>query len=298
MTKILLTGASGFLGKAIAEHLCEDELVTLGRNIKSDIICDFPNEVPVLPGFDLVIHSAGLAHTVPKTETEKELFFEVNTKGTHHLLKAIDEASFLPRSFVFISTVAVYGKEKGVLINEEESLDASDPYGLSKIQAEQLVQNWCMKNGVICTILRLPLLAGAHPPGNLKAMIKGIDKGYYFNIAGGSAKKSMVLIKDVAKVIPQAAITGGVYNLTDGHHPSFAELSSLISGQLGKTNPLNIPLWIANVFAGAGYVLGNKFPLNYNRLKKITSDLTFDDTKASQLLGWKPTPVLKGFKII
>jgi nucleoside-diphosphate-sugar epimerase len=60
---------------------------------------------------------------------------------------------------------------------------------------------------------------------------------------------------------------------------------------------MNMPFWFAMLVAKFGDLLGNKVPLNTNKLKKITSDLTFDDNKARAAFGWEPTPVLEGFKI-
>jgi len=297
MKDILLTGASGFLGKIISEHLGSFEIITLGRDVTSDVICDLALEIPVLPVVDLIIHAAGKAHFVPKTETEKRDFYDVNVTGTHNLLKGLEKAPHLPKYFVLISSVAVYGKESGEFIDEDSPLDAKDPYGHSKIQAEKMVENWCKKRGITYTILRLPLLAGPHPPGNLKAMIRGIDKGYYFNIAGGGAKKSIVLAADVARIIPGAAKIGGIYNLTDGVNPSFTELSALIALQTGKSKPSNMPLLLASVISKIGDLLGKKAPLNSKKLEKIISDLTFDDRKAVRILNWRPNPVLKEFKI-
>jgi nucleoside-diphosphate-sugar epimerase len=294
----LLTGGTGFLGYFISKAISESNiLVTLSRNIGQYSIC-LEQKVPVFfEKFDLVIHAAGKAHTVPKTSLEKQAFFDVNFKGTQNLLQGLEESQSLPKAFIFISTVAVYGEENGINISENAPLLAKDPYGLSKIQAEQLVLDWCNRNNVICTILRLPLLAGQNPPGNLGAMIKGIQKSYYFNIAGGKAKKSVVLAEDVARFIVKVAEIGGIYNLTDGYHPSFAELSSHISIQLGKGKPMNMPFGLAMIVAKFGDLLGSKAPLNTNKLKKITSDLTFDDSKAREAFGWDPTPVLEGFTI-
>ena len=143
----------------------------------------------------------------------------------------------------------------------------------------------------------MPLVVGDNPPGNLGAMIQGIKNGYYFNIAGGNVKKSMVLAKDIARSILKVAEIGGIYNLTDGYHPSFEELSNHISIQLGKGKPRNMPLWLARIIAKFGDLLGSKAPLNTNKLKKITSDLTFDDSKARKVFGWIPKQVLDGFKI-
>ena len=294
MQRIILTGATGFLGKIISLNTAST-IIKLGRHESSDIIIDLSKPIPQLPYADIVVHAAGKAHAIPKTEKEKQEFFDVNVGGTKFLLSALEVN--LPKSFIFISSVSVYGLERGININEDYALLAKDPYGLSKIQAEGLVMDWCKRNNVVCTILRLPLLAGARPPGNLGAMIRGIAKGYYFNIDGGRARKSVLLAENVATIIPKVAITGGIYNLTDGCHPSFKALSSLIAEQLQKKEPYNMPLYLAELFAKFGDLIGQKSPINSSKLNKITSDLTFDDSRARTMIGWCPTPVLKGFKI-
>ena len=128
-------------------------------------------------------------------------------------------------------------------------------------------------------------------------MIKGIKKGYYFNIAGGETQKSMVLASDVAQFILKVSEIGGVYNLTDGYNPSFKELSVTISLQIGRKFVPNIPLIFAKVLAKIGDIVGDKFPLNSNKLAKLLAPLTFDDSKARKAFDWNPRPVLKEFKI-
>jgi nucleoside-diphosphate-sugar epimerase len=298
---ILLTGASGFLGKSIVRTLATQQVkvVLIGRHMNDDIFCDLSLSYPLIPAhnIDVVIHSAGKAHIMPKNDTEKQAFFDVNVKGTQNLLHAIEASGKLPKSFIFISTVAVYGVDQGMNIDENAPLLAKDPYGLSKIQAEQIVLVWCEENNVICTILRLPLLAGANPPGNLGTMIKGIKKGYYSNIAGGRAQKSMVLASDIAQCILKVSEIGGIYNLTDGYHPTFSELSRTISLQLGRKYVPNIPLFFAKIMAKFGDFYGDNFPINSSKLLKIVSPLTFDDSKARKAFGWNPRKVLEGFNI-
>lgn len=295
---VLLTGGTGFLGKIISNSLSTYNVSTLGRHHFNTFSADLTAEVPVIKAhFDLVIHCAGKAHIVPKTVEERQSFYEVNVNGTKNLLSALEKSENLPKYFILISSVAVYGRETGSMINEDSALLAKDPYGQSKIWAEKLVREWCSEHDVICTILRPPLIIGSNPPGNLNAMIKGISKGYYFDIAGGRARKSMVLAKDIAKIITKVAPIGGIYNLTDREHPSFSELSLNISIQLGKSRPLNIPSWIALIMAKIGDVLGTYAPINSEKVKKITKDLTFDDQRAVDTIGWSPTPVLKEFKI-
>lgn len=294
----LLTGGTGFLGNFILKKISENNIiVTLSRKIGQYSIC-LDQKVPSFSNkFDLVIHAAGKAHSVPKTSLDKQAFFDVNFKGTQNLLKGLEESQSVPKVFILISSVAVYGRVSGVNISEESPLLSQEPYGLSKIYAEQLVLDWCKMNNVVCTILRLPLLAGANPPGNLGEMINGIKKGYYFNIAGGTAQKSMVLASDVAQCILKVSEIGGIYNLTDGYHPTFNELSHIISLQLGRKFVPNMPLFFAKVLANIGDLIGDKFPINSNKLSKIMSPLTFDDSKARKAFGWNPSPVIEGFKI-
>lgn len=294
--RVILTGASGFLGKYIAAYFSKDELITVDRTTGS-IKSHLEKDVPVLPTADLVVHAAGKAHIVPRTNEQAADFYSVNVVGTRNLLTALSSAPALPGAFVFISSVAVYGKESGIMINEDTPLLATDPYGLSKIEAENLVTEWCAVNFVPFAILRLPLVAGVKPPGNLKTMIDGINKGFYVNIAGGKAKKSIVLAESIPPILLLAAQAGGIYHLTDGYHPSFAELSALMALQLGKKTPISIPGLVAQSMAKAGDMIGEKSPLNTKKYKKMINDLTFDDSKARISINWNPLKVLQHFKI-
>jgi len=295
---ILLTGANGFLGRSISSHLSvkNNFIYSLSKSV-GDYKISLSEHIPDFKhNFELIIHAAGKAHKTPTNKFEVQEIQNVNVNGTANLLIGL-EKTVLPKQFVFISTVSVYGLDFGLNIKEEHKLLAKDPYGLSKIKAEKLVYEWCEKHKIICTILRLPLVVGSNPPGNLGSMIKAIKKGYYLNISGGRAKKSMVFIDDIARNILKAAQIGGVYNLTDGYHPSFLEISNLISKQLNKNNSLNIPIWIAMIISFIGDLIGSNAPINTKKLNKIVSSLTFDDKKARKAFGWMPSPILKTFKI-
>ncbi len=286
---ILVTGSSGFFGNIIVHELKSNSIFTLNRN-SGNFQYDLSKTIPDFnTDFDIVIHNAGKAHSFPKTEIEKLSFYQINIQGTKNLLQGLE--SKIPKQFVFISSVSVYGLEYGINIDENTLLNAKDPYGLSKIQAEQIVLDWCQNNKVVCTILRLPLLVGINPPGNLGTMLNAIKKGYYFNVGGGKAKKSMVLADDVARFIPIIAPIGGLYNLTDGEHPTFFSLSMSIA----KKKLPNLPLILAKIAGRIGDLLGNKAPINSMKIKKITSDLTFDDSKVRRM-GWNPQSVVEYLK--
>lgn len=288
---LLLTGFSGFLGQVILDELQDNhEIYTIGRSDNANIKIDLLRPFKLSKTFDCIIHAAGKAHFVPRSASEMKAFWDVNVIGTRNLLNALELSP--PKRFVFISSVAVYGVSAGVSLTEQTPLLASDPYGLSKLQAEVEVTNWCLRYGVICTILRLPLIFGENPPGNLNAMIKGIKKGYYFNIAGGLACKSMVRATDVARFIIPASEIGGVYHLTDGLHPNFHALSYFLAKSMGKSWIPNMPYLLARILAKFGDLFGPKFPFNTDKLHKITTELTFDDSLAREKFKWSPNPII------
>ena len=300
MKNVLLTGGNGFLGQHIYAFLNNNgyNVLNLGRNKTNDIVANLASEIPVvnLP-VDLVVHAAGKAHVVPKTEAEKKDFFDVNVEGTNNLLKGLEASGTLPKQFVFISTVAVYGLDSGENIAESYPLNGSTPYAQSKIDAEKLLSKWCDRHNVTLSILRLPLIAGKNPPGNLGDMIKAISAGKYLNIAGGLAKKSVVMAEDVASHILKIAETGGTYNLSDRYHPNFKEISNVIATQLGKKTPASLPKFAATLIGKVGDLLGNKAPVNTSKIQKMIAPLTFNDDKAVRAFNWQPRKVLDSFII-
>jgi nucleoside-diphosphate-sugar epimerase len=309
MSICLITGGSGFLGRYINEFFAQSgwRITNVGRSAqlgKDTVSADLSKEIPKLPDlkYDIVVHAAGKAHVVPRTEEEKQDFYRVNVQGTKNLLAALETCGALPKAIVFISTVSVYGLDKGENIQENHPLNATEPYGLSKIEAENILLEWGRAKGVTIGILRLPLNACVNPPGNLGSMLKGIRSGRYFRIGRGNAKKSIVLASDVARVIPVAAEKGGIYNLTDGYDPSFAELENAMTDALGLPKVKTLPYFVAASAALAGSILesitGKQMPFSKRLLGKVTSSLTFSGEKAEKELGWKPEPVLQHIKEI
>lgn len=298
MKKLLFTGASGFLGYNIRPLLEKSyDVHTIGLTDDDDIKFNLAKEVPPInTHYDVVLHAAGKAHTVPKTEAEKQVFFDVNYQGTVNLCKALESAG-IPKALVFISTVAVYGCDFGEMITEEHPLVGESPYAKSKIMAEEFLARWCKEHGVVLGIIRPSLLAGRKAPGNLGRMVNGIRKGFYLNIAGGNVKKSILMAEDIAHLLPLLEQKGGVYNVCDSHHPSFGEISASVARQLGKHKPMSIPYWMAWCMAKVGDLLGSMAPINSYKLEKMTRSLTFSNEKARRELGWEPLDVLTNYKI-
>ena len=264
-------------------------VVCLGRHADSEIFCDLSVEIPVIGTVDLVVHAAGKAHMVPSNDNEAAAFWSVNYEGTCNLLRALEKAAPLPQCFVFISSVAVYGLDSGVNIDETAPLNGSTPYAQSKIAAEQAVKDWCNRHQVNCVILRLPLVVGENAPGNLGKMRSAIQKGYYVRIKGNPARKSVVSAEDVAGIIPALLDKQGTFNLTDGCHPLFSQIEEAISRETGRPVRFSLQIALLQFVAKIGDFIP-RFPLNTARLQKMTSTLTFSDAKARAELGWNPQP--------
>lgn len=233
---------------------------------------------------------------VPKTEAEKQAFFDVNYQGTVNLCAALEKVG-VPKALIFISTVAVYGCEFGNLVTEEHPLEGNTPYAKSKIMAEEYLTEWCYKHNVTLGIIRPSLIAGPNPPGNLGAMIHGIRSGRYLSIAGSRTRKSVLMVQDIARLVPLLVEKGGIYNVCDSYQPTFRELEAVICRQLDRNLPLSIPYWMAKCMALMGDCFGKKAPVNSQKLSKITESLTFSNEKAVRELGWRPISVLENFKI-
>ena len=296
---ILLTGHTGFLGRNLAKALkvAGKQVVGLGRSEVSDIPCDMSISVPDFSllnqpvekesaistnhdthRLELVIHAAGLAHKVPKTEEEKNAFFQVNVEGTRNLLDGLNASGIIPKQLLFISTIALYGdpmdEAKSVPPypnrSEAEGLVLS-PYAWSKWEAERLIEDWCEKNGCNGLIWRLPLIVGDNAPGNLGAMEKAIRKGYYFRI-GDSYRRFRFFVEMLDLERRLVGLTGqetGTYNVFSGKK-SYGEFEDEFAAKYGKSIK-SIPVTLVRFIAKIGDLVPG-FPLNTYRLKKLLGE--------------------------
>ncbi len=290
--KILLAGHTGYLGSYLKREMLSRGLDVkgLGRGKDSDWHFDLGSDENDFPrgkgsqgeaSVDLVIHAAGLAHRVPKTEAEKQAFFDINVEGMRRLLHALRDSGNVPKRFVFISTIAVYGEPMDADIcvppyPSEVDLEKLDltPYGLSKWKAEQLVRDWCRKEGVQAIIWRLPLIVGENAPGNLGAMEKAIRKGYYFRI-GNSYERMRFYINieelgmRVLALLEGKGSESGTFNVISGKK-SYGAFEDEIASKYGK-KVRSISLWMVRLAAKVGDLLPG-FPLNSYRLKKLLGE--------------------------
>jgi nucleoside-diphosphate-sugar epimerase len=115
-------------------------------------------------------------------------------------------------------------------------------------------------------------------------MEKAIQRGYYFRLGSGAARRSMVNASDIARCLPTILRAQGIYHLSDGLHRSYAEMDTWLASKHGKSIK-KIPVWMGILAAKIGNSIPG-FPLNTYRLQKLEQSLTFSDHKARTEINW------------
>ncbi len=219
--KVLVTGATGFIGKEIVSELLEEkfEVYQIGN---SNINSFFPQEkffkiditnsedvceLKKLKEMDAVVHSAGLAHQFGNIEKEK--FQKTNVEGTKNILELA--ITLKVKHFVLISSTAVYGTEKKTggdlkVIAENTACRPQTFYAESKLEAEQTAIKICGQSNINLTIFRLSPVIGEGNAGNVARMVEVIDKKRFVWIGKGENYKSLIYKKDVAKACREILI--------------------------------------------------------------------------------------------
>jgi GlcNAc-P-P-Und epimerase len=293
--EVLVTGGLGFLGREISRAFCESGWMvsSLGKSRANDLVFDLSKEEPIFDKIEFrrVVHIAGMAHRVNQINDAVQSFFDINAGGTRNLLLALDQESDAIRQFVYISTVAVYGQEMGRMLDEKIPLEGRGPYAQSKIQAEEMVQEWGQKNGVPTLILRLPFVAGHGAPGEFQQLLDRMRTSSFRIIGNGAARRSALHVTDLASHITGWEEIDGIYNLTDGYHPTFAEWYDFANRNQDSRQRQHMPDWAARILSGMGDLIPG-FPYHSRLYYQLSSELTFSDQKARQELGWSPKPVI------
>jgi len=222
--KILVTGATGFIGREIIAELEKNnfDVIQLRRRAKTSrekklaknkqiLIADIANsinstEAEKIERVDAVIHSAGLAHQFG--ETKREEFERVNIAGTKNVCNLAVELK--AKQFILISSTAVYGIKKSsknknktdqsvFVFDENSECLPQTPYAQSKLEAEKVCRKVCEDNKIPLTILRLAPVIGEANVGNVARLIELIDRRRFVWIGKGENLKSLIYKKDVAK---------------------------------------------------------------------------------------------------
>ena len=285
--KVLVTGASGFVGRATCAELCRrgHEVVALVRRPGSEPrgtraqigdLTDAASLQEAVPSqhADAVIHLA--AEIASQRDARKVR--EVNVEGTRRLLEACHSSPAnggedLPR-FVLASTV-VTGEAHGRLLEPEQPLPVETPYGESKRDAEKLV----LESGLDAVVVRPSHVYG---PGGWyeDELVKRLRQPGRLAVVGqGDNWWDVVRVEDVATALADAAErapAGAVYHVVDDEPITFYDFVALTAKALGLGPPRRIPIWLANVAAGR------------NAVRAAVRSARSSNTRIKRELGWRP----------
>lgn len=281
--KIIITGGTGFVGNNLQNYLTAAyEIETMSVRYEHDQQFDIKA--------DIVIHLAGKAHDLKKVSKPKD-YYEANFELTKQLFDAfiVSEASI----FIFMSTVKAVADEVKGLLSEDEIPDPKTHYGIAKQQAEQYILNKDIPEGKRVYILRPCMIHGPGNKGNLNLLYQLVAKGLPWPLGDFKNKRSFLSIENLCFVINEllenTAIPSGVYQVSDDVPLSTNQLIQLLGMSLNKKSSIwNInSSWINGVAKLGDYL---HFPLNSERLHKLTEDYVVSNRKIVTAMG-KPLPI-------
>jgi nucleoside-diphosphate-sugar epimerase len=292
--RILVTGASGFVGTA----LCRDLLArghtiraTLRRLIPSgavppglhqilipDISADF-NRHELVHGIDAVIHLAAIAHRWSRAEAEIR---RVNCDAAARLAEA---AGGLVRRFIFLSSVKAHGEDSGGgAYGEGDALNPEDSYGRSKLEAERALAETAARSGMELVLIRPPLVYGPGVKANFLRLLGWVDSGLPLPFASVHNRRSLIYVGNLVDAIARCAehpAARGPFLVSDEESVSTPELVSRIARALGRPARL-VPAPPA-LLRFAGMIAGRR-----DEIRRLTGNLAIDSSRARRLLDWRP----------
>jgi nucleoside-diphosphate-sugar epimerase len=295
--RILVTGASGFIGCALCSQLLARGLSVCGitrslRKFPAGIqsmtvgeIDDTTDWQDALAGCSIVIHLAARAHVMAETaENPIAEFRRINMDGTLNLAR--QAAKHGVRRFIFISSIGVNGAETFARPFSAGDLAAPhSPYAISKHEAELALKALAVETGLEVVIVRPPLVYGPGAPGNFSAMMRWLRRGVPLPLGAIHNQRSLVALDNLVDLIitclTHPAAANQTFLVSDGQDVSTTELLR----RMGKA--MNCPAHLIPVPAGllmqAAALLGKR-----DMAQRLCGSLQVDIQKTRQLLGWNP----------
>jgi len=300
---ILITGASGFVGQALVRQLASEghhhlraalrptaklpaDSSTLEKVIIEELAPD-TNWSAALEGMEAVVHCAARVHVMNETAGDPlSEFRRTNVEGTLALARQAQQAGV--RRFIFISSIKVNGEETqpGRPFTADDTPAPADPYGISKMEAEQALRELARNGTMEVVVIRPVLVYGPGVKANFLSMIRWLDKGIPLPLGGiSSNRRSLVALDNLVDLIcvclshPDAA--GQVFLVSDGEDLSTTAMLRRISLALGKSPFLpSIP---ASWLMLAARMMGRP-----GIAQRLCGSLQVDISKNRDLLGWTP----------
>ena len=294
--KVLVTGASGFVGRCLCEHLTKrGHLVTASvrssetppiENINSSIVVgDLGPDTDwtkALENQEVVIHLAARTHVMNETATNPEAkYLRVNVESTKRLILQMLEQDV--SRFIFMSSVKVNGEQTTVQpYSESQPSQPEDAYGRTKHQTELLILN---SPDLKSTIIRSPLVYGPNVKGNFLKLIQLSERGLPLPIGMIKNRRSLIFLENLIDAIIQSlessAAIGQTYLVSDNADISTPELFRAVANALNKPSRLiPFPVFFLRL---AGVLFGKS-----GTIKRLANSLQIDCNKIHKELGWRP----------
>ena len=300
MKKILVTGANGFVGRKLVAHLTRsnDEVVRCVRSARTDnfesglktfVVGDINNETDwriSLKGVDSIVHLAGRVHILhDSVRNPLGKFRRINVDGTINLARQSVAAGV--KRFIFISSIKVNGEFS--CLGEPFTADAfsspTDPYAVSKFEAENSLFEIAEETGLEVVIIRPPLIYGADVKANFFRMMQYLSQGIPLPFGAIYNKRSFVALGNLVDLIETCldhpAAANEVFLVSDGEDLSTTELLKRLGLALGKpARLLPVPQWLLEI--------GLKMLGKGDMAQRLCCSLHVDIYKTRRLLGWSP----------
>lgn len=300
---VLVTGATGFVGRVLCERLMHEGARVRGMARKAAggpwhefVEVDLAGEwMHGLAGVDTVFHLASKVHALRELRGETQDYQRTNVTGTERLVAAALEHKI--SRFVYFSSVKAMGEGGDACLDESTPPRPQTPYGRSKLDAERAVLAASEAKRIHAAVLRLPPVYGPGSKGNLHDMLVAVARRRFPPIAECNNKRSFVHVQDVVRaalmVSRAPAASGEVYIVSDDQSYSTREIYELMCESLDRRVPRwTMPMWVlgsvAYVGDAVGRLRGRRFILDSDKLEKLTGSAWYSAAKIEKALGFRP----------
>ena len=305
MKRVFITGANGFIGRALCKKLFESGYEVIAGVRKSPTIDIFPPKVKiceignielnsildsVLTGVDFVVHLAARTHVLKESSDDPILLFQtINVDGTVRLACAASGAGV--KRFIFISSVGVHGNRTSKQpFVECASLLPQELYAQSKLKAERNLFDLQSRSSMEIVVIRPPLVYGPGNPGNFRQLLDVVATGVPLPFGATRNRRSFIYVSNLVDAIitclEHRSAAGQIYLVSDGDDISTPDLIRSIARNLGKpVRLLSVP---PSFLRMAGRVIGKSA-----QVERLLNSLVIDSSKICRDLGWKPPYTLE-----